>query len=571
MRRLRPVADRMHSEMASQSSAVDAAGLGWVARYQQEHRHRVNRNCHLVGIPLVSLSIVTACVAFAVPLLWWPAALLFGAGWAFQIIGHRFAGNSPSFLHDPRMLLVGPIWWVYHLPLHGVPPATEEERSSRAVADRVFAAQIDLLYRQAPASLVFSIIAASLVCWLLASAIEPRLLVQWFALTVVVNVLRLGLVGAWRLAPDPSVHAPHWARWFVLGTVFNGVVWGLCGMLFLHRVPRELEFALIAILGVIPGISFSSLSVLRAAFMAFVLPFIGPVAASLLIGGKGSEVVLGVSTVVFIFVLNEIGKRGQRDVVSTLTQRFQNEDLLVDVRNAQTSAERASAALMVEVAERQRTASQLVLAKDAAERANHAKTLFLANTSHEIRTPMNGVLGMNELLLASELQPQQRKWAEAVHGSGRHLLEVIDDILDFSRIESGRVELEQVDFDLAAVVRDVVQMLTPLASAKKLELHCEFDPPDAVPMLRGDPFRLRQVITNLAGNAVKFTDHGQVVIRVNVRPAAPGLLDVGICVEDTGIGIAIEAQEKVFEHFFQADGSTTRKYEIGRASCRERV
>jgi two-component system, sensor histidine kinase and response regulator len=203
--------------------------------------------------------------------------------------------------------------------------------------------------------------------------------------------------------------------------------------------------------------------------------------------------------------------------------------------------------------------TELVAARDAAQAGERVKADFLANMSHEIRTPMNGVVGMLDLLAESDLSPEQRDYAETARRSAEALIQVINDILDFSKIEAGVMEIEYIDFDVRATVEDVAELFSPLAAGQDIELMTDVS--GTVPQtVNGDPGRVRQILLNLIGNALKFTEHGEITIHVSLAEEQGENVTLLFEVEDTGIGIRADQIHRIFDKFNQADMSTTRKY-----------
>lgn len=400
--------------------------------------------------------------------------------------------------------------------------------------------QLEILLRDALAPLVISVLAFVLAYVILSGALPAAQFLVWIVCGIGILVMRAALYLAFRTRSEWGSNALYRFTLCYVGLLFlSGALWGALMFFWSTEIAQTTQLQLFLFPIALAAGAVSGYGTVLKAYMAFILPCLLPVIFEFAISEDLTYRMTALPAVLYLLALIALCVKYQARLRDTISLRIKNEKLVEDL------------SLQNE---------ELVFARDAAEEANRSKSEFLARMSHEIRTPINGVLGMTQVLQGSSLDGPQRNMAQSIYTSGTSLLGLINDLLDVSKIEAGKLELDQIDFDLHDEINQITHMMSQSAKAKSVGLLVNLDE-DVPQWVHGDPVRLRQIITNLLANAIKFTPDGQVELAGTLL--ARGRNDeyvLQIQVTDSGIGISESDVEKIFGAFNQADGSTTRKF-----------
>ncbi len=473
--------------------------------------------------------------------------------------------------------------------------------------EQILGEQVKQLYRLAPLGMVATVSNSLLVFFVMKDVMPYRFLIPWLASIVFVTLLRCWLSYRFRTSEHEPASARIWADRFLLGLFAIGVAWGSIGVFPFSAMSMAHRVFLAFVLGGMAAGASSTFATVRHAYSVFSVPALAPLAVHFVLINDTFHYIMAAMVILFGFLLWRISLHNYAINHTSLLLRFENREMIEILEQAKERVERLNAQLLGEIAARltaeaglraqqeqlgrlveERTADlriineqlkteieerkqyekalletgeRLVAAQKNADAANKAKTEFLANMSHEMRTPLAGTLGMIRLVLDMDIGQEERQLLEMAKRSADSLLRIIADVLDFSRLEAGAMSFEHKEFSVWDVVRSALEVVSFLAEEKQLNLISTID--DSVPVLiTGDEGRLRQVLVNLLGNSVKFTEQGEVEVAVHgFEPVgAQANRFILFSVRDTGTGIPADQLEMIFARFTQVDSSLTRRH-----------
>ncbi len=413
-------------------------------------------------------------------------------------------------------------------------------------------------YSDLSAGLVGTFCGAAGLAWFVADSGHPWLAWIWLAVMTGLTAHRFHDIHSYRKSRELATVAT-WEKRFIVGAAITGLGWGFAGWAFYPLLSGQDRSLLILILAGLMAGATRSLSPILPACLCFQGAALLPLILRCSLGSETIQSIMAILGALFTTFLLWMARSFYQTLSNSLRLGFEHELLVDELRQKKQVTEELNLSLTEENMRRRKIEEELRAAKERAEAANLAKSEFLATMSHEIRTPMNGVMGMLELLKETRLDAGQREQVETAAKSADSLLHVLNDVLDLSKIEAGSMTFECIPFNPAKIADEVTALMRVRADKKNLTLAQQSDTA-CKSRLRGDPNRLRQVLLNLIGNAIKFTERGQIDITLGGSIDAGGLFRLKVNVRDTGIGMDDKTVAGLFKPFTQADSSMSRRY-----------
>ena len=405
---------------------------------------------------------------------------------------------------------------------------------------------VRLAYTDLSLGLVATCLVAMPLAWVMFPTHGPVVVWGWLAWMVGLSFVRHADVRRFQLKARDDTTAVAWAGWFTAGAVASGIGWGYAGWMFYPDLPpAESAMLIFCLSGMTAGATRSLSPLLRACWLFQVLAQ-GPLIVRFFMSGETTQYFMGGTAIAYLFILLAMARSYRQTLATSLRHGFAHADVVAILTPEQERAQQLNRELYEENRRRQQAEIELREARDVAENESQAKSEFLATMSHEIGTPMNGVTGMLELLKGTPLTPAQRELVDTAANSADNLLRILSDILAFSRMETGQMDLEAIPFHPQALMTEVVELMRPRASAKSIALQLQIGRSSDARVL-GDATRVRQVALNLVGNAIKFTKEGSVDVRLDLTPESGRRLRLTLQVNDTGIGLTEEQRARLFE------------------------
>jgi signal transduction histidine kinase len=450
-------------------------------------------------------------------------------------------------------------------------PSADRCKDATDYAEEVRAAQIKLLYEQAPSAFIAIIINAAIIVTVLWGPVPKPLLMGWFLASLLVLFARIGLRRSYLLNSPTTAESLRWGRRFVFGVAVNGMLWGFAGFFFFVEQSYVYQLLLAFVLAGMASGAIGTLSPVRDAYLAFLVPALLPYLARLVSAGGKVHLAMGGMLLLYIAMMGMISRRLHASVAESLRLRFANLDLLDDLRRARDKQERINEELAAQIAEKQRAqhalqraneeleqrvrerTEKLAQSEEALRSANRRKDEFLAMLGHELRNPLAPIRNAVQIMRRPDVPESLRERSrDIIDRQVDHLARLVDDLLDVSRIVQGKISLHTAPLDLATVVEQAVEASRPLIEARHHQLSVRL--PGEPVRVNGDSVRLAQVVSNLLNNAAKYTDPGG---RIRLETEACEHW-AGIRIRDNGVGIPAALLPHVFDLFTQADHSLAR-------------